>query len=484
MNSIRNKLMFAGSGCLTLALAQTAVAAEPTGDDSNAEGGGKVTLVGGTDGASAAGEGPNASGRWIRKYRPRAHDLELGIFAGAFFPDPEMELRDPSATIEDWDQVAPSIGARLGYYPLRHFGLEGEFAAIPTRNGGESAFVYSARAQGVIQPGFWRITPFALLGGGVIGVASGSDVVGNEADQALHVGGGLKLLINDRVQLRLEGRDVISPRLGTTERPAHSPEALFTVAFRFGLAPKPAPAEPPPPDRDEDGMADDVDHCPWDAGPASYEGCPIPDSDCDGMNDEADQCPQAAASTDDGCPLADRDGDGILDEADKCPDEAGQEPDGCPLKDSDNDGILDRKDKCPNEPETANGFDDLDGCPDEVPKEVEKFTGVIQGIFFDTGKDTIKPTSESVLDNAAKVLVKYNELKVEIVGHTDDRGNHDSNVDLSKRRAESVKTYLVSKGVGADRVQTRGAGPDEPMADNKTKAGRAKNRRIEFKLVR
>jgi OOP family OmpA-OmpF porin len=82
----------------------------------------------------------------------------------------------------------------------------------------------------------------------------------------------------------------------------------------------------------------------------------------------------------DGCPAKDTDGDGFLDPDDKCPEEKGVAPDGCPDQDPDQDGILGDKDKCPKEPETKNGYQDEDGGPDEVPEEVKKFTGVIQGI--------------------------------------------------------------------------------------------------------
>jgi OOP family OmpA-OmpF porin len=108
---------------------------------------------------------------------------------------------------------------------------------------------------------------------------------------------------------------------------------------------------------------------------------------------------------------------------------------------------------------------------------------VIKGIEFDTGKDTIRPISEPVLEGALIVLNEYPALRIEISGHTDNVGSQETNIDLSKRRAESVKNWFVNKGVSADRIETRGAGPDEPIADNKQLAGRQKNRRIEFKLV-
>ena len=145
--------------------------------------------------------------------------------------------------------------------------------------------------------------------------------------------------------------------------------------------------------------------------------------------------------------------------------------------------MLDPNDKCVDVPENKNNYQDDDGCPDEIPKEVTKFTGVIKGIFFDVDKDTIKAKSKPTLDNAVKVLKDFPSVKVEISGHTDADGNRDHNVDLSRRRAESVKKYMVDKGLDASRITTRGAGPDEPIADNKTAKGKAQNRRIEFKLV-
>jgi outer membrane protein OmpA-like peptidoglycan-associated protein len=81
------------------------------------------------------------------------------------------------------------------------------------------------------------------------------------------------------------------------------------------------------------------------------------------------------------------------------------------------------------------------------------------------------------------VLKEYTSIKIQISGHTDSDGDHDKNVDLSRRRADAVKAYFVGKGIDADRIQTRGVGPDEPIADNKTAVGKQKNRRIEFKIL-
>ena len=118
-----------------------------------------------------------------------------------------------------------------------------------------------------------------------------------------------------------------------------------------------------------------------------------------------------------------------------------------------------------------------------MPKAVVKFSGVIKGIYFDVDKDSIKKTSKKTLDDAIKVLKENDDVRLEISGHTDSDGNRDHNIDLSARRAEAVKKYLVDAGIDSSRLTARGAGPDEPVADNKTKANKALNRRIEFKLL-
>jgi OmpA-OmpF porin, OOP family len=160
-----------------------------------------------------------------------------------------------------------------------------------------------------------------------------------------------------------------------------------------------------------------------------------------------------------------------------------KDEDGCPDPDNDGDGVLDAADQCPDQLETANGYQDDDGCPDDVPKAIKKFTGVIKGINFKTNSDVILKSSNKTLDAALKILVEYPDLKLEIQGHTDDVGDHDYNVDLSQRRADSVKRYFVEKGVTEDRLIAKGYGPDAPLLAKKTKAARAKNRRVEFKLV-
>jgi len=214
------------------------------------------------------------------------------------------------------------------------------------------------------------------------------------------------------------------------------------------------------------------------------------DSDGDGFEDLRDQCPYEAEyfndfQDEDGCPEVDDDGDGFwnIPDQDKCPDEVGVAPDGCPIVDTDGDGILDPEDKCVEEVEVVNGYEDQDGCPDEVPTEVERFMGVIEGIHFDTNLATIRPDSGFVLQQAVEIMNKYESVRVEISGHTDNIGQAEANQALSFARAEAVKAYMVEKGVDSSRIEVRGAGFDEPIATNKNEEGRSLNRRIEFRIL-
>lgn len=206
------------------------------------------------------------------------------------------------------------------------------------------------------------------------------------------------------------------------------------------------------------------------------------DFDGDGVADADDRCPGAAGLLADGCPDPDSDGDGFLDSVDRCVGESGVEPDGCPIRDVDADGILDPDDRCRAEAEARNGFEDEDGCPDQIPEDLAFMLGPVHGIKFDLDKDTIKPASRPLLDRIVAALQKYTDVRVEIVAHRDSTDNY-GRVDITMRRAKAVLLYLVAHGVDERRLESYGAGPDEPLDTNKTAAGRAKNRRVEFKIL-
>ena len=230
-----------------------------------------------------------------------------------------------------------------------------------------------------------------------------------------------------------------------------------------------------PLDKDGDGITDDQDACPDLKGVASAKGCP--DKDSDGIADGADQCPDLAGTVElDGCPDSDK--DGIVDPDDKCPQVAGLIAfAGCP--DTDGDSIADPDDKCPDVP----GIAANKGCP-EIKEEVKQlFTQALQGIQFETGKAVIRPSSFAILDNVVKVINENPAYLLTIEGHTDNVGKSDFNLNLSRDRANAVRDYLVNKGIAAGRMTSTGYGDTKPVEDNKTAAGRAKNRRVEFKIT-
>ncbi|MGC4087832.1 MAG: OmpA family protein [Polyangiaceae bacterium] len=409
--------------------------------------------------------------------------FELGIFGGLFFPSSSHELltRGPW---QKYDSPAPELGGRIAFLPLEFAGVEVEGAAMPTKTEkGSAGTFWAARGHLLLQVPLGSVTPFAVLGGGALGASS--NALGSDNDPAVHFGLGAKAALDDFLSLRLDLRDNLTQKHNADQgAQTHHLEATLGLTFslRPGKAAPPAPAAPPPiPDTDGDGIANDKDACPTEKGTLA-DGCPVRDSDGDGVYDDKDACPKDVGRAPCGCPPVDSDGDKVIDELDKCPKEAGP-VEGCPDPDADHDGVPLPEDHCPDKAETKNGFEDTDGCPDEVPEVIKKFTGVIQGIEFDRGKETIRPVSTPILDSALKVLADYPKLRVLISGHTDTDGAREANVDLSKRRAESVKTYFVSRGIDAGRIETRGVGPDEPIADNKTAAGKQKNRRIEFKLI-
>jgi OOP family OmpA-OmpF porin len=413
---------------------------------------------------------------WIERWAPEPNMVELGIYGGVLMPSANHELFRPDFALPEQGfkplaKVAPDVGLRVGYYPSRFVGIEAEGGVMPThlRDSNDAALLYTARGQLVVQLGLWSITPFVLVGGGGLGVASPREVLGNDVDPLLHWGGGLKFYLNRWVMLRLDVRDLVSHKRGVDEVfNAHNLEVLLGLSFTVGRKkekPKPKP-EPT---------------------------VILLDLDGDGFVDERDNCPEEAETVngyldDDGCPEFDQDGDGFWDEQDSCPEEAETvndylDEDGCPEFDQDGDGFWDDEDDCPEEAETVNGYKDADGCPDEVPEEIQAFTGAIEGITFETDSDAIRPTSRARLDEAVDVLLRHPDVRIKVVGYTDDRGEREHNLDLSKRRANSVKTYLVEHGVDAERITTDGLGPDYPIDTNATRTGRAHNRRIEFEIV-
>ncbi len=465
---------------------------------------------------------------------PEAMTAEVGVFGGLLFVSDRHELYNPRLDWAPIDSPALDIGLRAGFFPVRFLGVEAEGALMPMSiEGGRSGTGYAVRGHLVLQlPN--RFTPFAVVGGGALGITSANDALGRNADATFHWGLGAKYYLNDLFSLRLDGRHIVAPSLDEGEEvldpsiTSHF-EALLGIGLTFprqkredpdpdgdgfrgaadkcptvaGVAPDGCPPKDtdgdgfldpddacptvagvapdgcPAPDRDRDGVPDREDKCPDVPGVASAQGCP--DRDGDGVPDADDRCPDRAGVAPHGCPADDVDGDGVIGDADRCPDEPGVAPHGCP--DRDGDGVPDFEDQCPDEPETINQYKDDDGCPDEIPAAVRRFTGTIEGIRFGSGSARVVASSFPLLNRAVKVLKDFPEVKMEIDGHTDSTGDRDNNLTLSRERAEAVKAYFVKKGIDEGRLVAKGFGPDQPVETNETAAGRAKNRRIEFKLI-
>jgi len=429
--------------------------------------------------------------------------LELGVYGGVALFSKEHNLQNleliETSPAQGHQQLKTGLdlGLRAGFYPLSWLGAEGELGVIPTKTKetNDSATLWTYRLSAVAQYPAYRLVPFALVGAGGMNLRSSTTALGRDSDPELHFGVGVKYAILQTLSARCDFRDNLMQQ--NRANPAvkagdlvQNFELLLGLAFTLGrTGNEPAPA---PKDSDGDGFLDSQDACLAVPGVAP-NGCPAPvaqpsDIDHDDIPDASDACPtvpedHAQPAPNDGCPSPDPDADGFLNDSDKCPNEKGVAPDGCPVHDKDGDGIVDDLDRCPDQPETKNGFQDTDGCPDELPKEVARFAGVIKGIEFDFAKATIRKESDKVLDDAIKVLKQYAELRIMVSGHTDNVGEAPKNVELSQARANSVKEYMVGKGIEAGRIETRGAGPNEPVADNSTDKGRQENRRIEFKLL-
>ena len=232
------------------------------------------------------------------------------------------------------------------------------------------------------------------------------------------------------------------------------------------------------PDTDGDGIPDKDDACPDVAGLKEFNGCP--DTDGDGIADKDDACPEVAGLKEfNGCP--DTDGDGVPDKDDKCPDVAGPaENGGCPWPDTDGDGVLDKDDQCVNEAGPASN----NGCPEPNDDDQKRLNQYAKTILFDTGKATIKFQSAEVLNQIINVLKKFPKSRFRIEGYTDSTGKKQKNIELSQNRADAVKIYLIQGGIDQSRLESKGYGPENPIASNKTRKGRELNRRVEINLIK
>ncbi|UCG86228.1 MAG: OmpA family protein [Gemmatimonadota bacterium] len=251
-----------------------------------------------------------------------------------------------------------------------------------------------------------------------------------------------------------------------------------------------------PTDADADAVFDGLDRCADTPAGAEVDpsGCPV-DSDGDGVFDGIDRCPDtpdAVAVDEFGCPT-DSDMDGVFDANDECP---GTPPNtevnarGCPLvSDADGDGVPDSADRCPN---TAPGHPvDAVGCPvlfviaggAFVTQQGQQEKLILQGVNFQTSRSRLTQESYAILDLVAASLLEHPDVHIEIGGHTDATGTDAINNPLSQARAQAVMAYLARKGVPLERMEAHGYGSRQPIATNRTREGRAQNRRVELRVI-
>ncbi len=353
--------------------------------------------------------------------------------------------------------------------------IEGSFLDYPIKNKpgfNQNAFLLEGTASvnlKLLTDRYW-VTPYIDLG---VGASNYKKYF------AAFVPIGLGLQVN----LFREGFILINSqyRVPVTENASyhftHSIGIASNIVAKKEVAPKIVEI-PEIKDRDGDGIVDSLDACPDVAGLAVLQGCP--DSDGDGIADKDDKCPDVAGIAKyQGCPIPDTDKDGINDEEDKCPDVPGvARYQGCPVPDKDGDGVNDEEDKCPNEAGPASNF----GCPVIDVVVVEKINKAAQNIFFATGSAKLLGKSFKSLKDVAQIMQDNPSYKINVDGHTDNTGSNELNQKLSESRANSVKQYLVDNGVNESKIVATGYGEDKPIEDNKTSAGRAKNRRVEMRL--
>jgi len=370
-------------------------------------------------------------------------DVALRVFLGArlFNDDSALGNRPPGGTSISNGAV---LGVRAFYEVTRWLTIEGEIPASVTNSVDDlaSLLYFDPRMHarfGLPALGNGRVKPSVVAGLGVPIVLSDNQT-GLESDVLGEFYGGvavafepklgaLALRLDARVDaLQARGDQALTPELELLATIYRASEDRFTRQTKREAAAKLPP--PPPPDKDGDRIPDDRD------------ACPDRPEDFDKFQDD----------------------------------------DGCPDIDNDLDRVLDIADRCPAERETLNGFQDEDGCADVVPQDLLALEGVV-GVRFASGTANIEASSYPFLRKAAMVLGKYPSVRLEIGGHTDNRGNEEANQSLSQARADAVRDYLVGQGIDRDRLQPVGYGPFKPMASNDTPKGRIQNRRVEFQII-
>ncbi len=445
----------------------------------------------------------------------RAGAVTLSPYAGGYRFDEDQNL-----------DSAPFYGLSLGYNFSRHWAgefsgyyLETEFDELDIDvnvYGGKFDILYHFTPEK-------KATFFFAAGAGFLALEDDDDVLTTDVDGLFNYGIGLKAFLSPSVALRLDARHLVT----IDNRHADGEEFsnyYYSGGLSFQMGGERAPA--PMTDADGDGVADALDRCPGTPPGVTVDvtGCPL-DTDGDGVYDYLDQCPGTPAGivvTRTGCPV-DTDRDGVADHLDRCPDTpAGTAVDaeGCPrartAADSDGDGVEDNRDKCPGTPAgvpvNAQGcprdsdgdgvFDMDDACPDTPAGTSVDATGcpvkkraaqpaadardaLTLDIQFAPNRAQLDPASRAQLEEAAAFVRRYPGSRIRVEGYTDSVGTETYNLKLSQQRAESVRSTLAREyDIAPERIQAKGYGEANPVADNATPEGRLQNRRVVITILK
>jgi len=395
--------------------------------------------------------------------------------------------------IDHFNYGAPTINISRYIDDGFSFGISGSFNTIDNYDGQPIDDLEYISLDGVIKydinhligkTGF--LDPYATFGGGYF-------VVGDHGTGSLNAGLGTNLWITKKWGLNLDSKYKHTFETFRAEINQHFLHSAGIV-YKFGNSDydkdgvKNSQDDCPKvfglkslngcPDQDQDQVADINDACPETPGVFELNGCP--DSDGDGIADKDDKCPEKKGlEKQGGCP--DFDGDGVVDIEDECPERSGpQDNKGCPYPDTDNDGVNDNEDACVDEPGPASNK----GCPKLIStQEVVASEELFRTVYFESGKDTFTNETVKALDSAFNMLRKYTYRNFSIEGHTDNIGDYNMNLDLSKRRADAIKNYFTNRGIDSKYLTAVGYGESKPVASNSTESGRAKNRRVDIKVT-
>lgn len=442
-----------------------------------------------------------------------AHAVEerawVSLEVSGDFYDPEQALQDHFG-----------YGVRGAGFLNRFVGVEGMFHRSSPKletaslSGTGGSFTHYGAGL-ILTPDRYRWSLPYIYGG--IGSAKVSREDNNQSSSfsAIHFGGGIVVRLGEKLGFRLDGRDVTYKQEGGPGRDTRVNTIIASAgvtAFFAGRArdtdvdgvpdkrdrckdtPKGAVVDASgcPLDTDGDKVYDGLDKCAGTPKGAVVDagGCPI-DGDKDGVADGIDACdntPQGVLVDAKGCSL-DTDQDGVADGPDKCPNTptgATVDAAGCPV-DSDGDGVADGIDICPATPPGA--AVNAGGCPLEpTPYErqmLQDWMIRLTDLQFVPDSSRILPAGLARIDSVAVVLRQWPMLRIEIGAHVDDTTAPGYRVPLSTQRAQAVARYLFQTSPNLDpkNYSLTGYGDTEPIVSNRNAANRARNRRIEFKVL-